>query len=98
MCAGGAGVPAVDLADGALGPVGTPVSSVSKSEGGYCIAVRAGLPGSARGSIAEAPPERACSAVSWPALEGHKRAAARLVRLREGAVTLPVLAFLGAQA
>ena len=90
------------LADGALGPVGTPVSSVSKSEGGYCIAARAGLPGSARGSIAEAPPNphrngRVRRLVGAP-LNGHEGAAARLVRLREGAVTLPVLAFLGAQA
>lgn len=53
------------LADGAVEPAGTPSSSVSKSEGGYCIAVREGLPGSARGSLAGTPSEWAHLAASW---------------------------------
>ena len=87
------------LADGALGPVGTPVSSVSKSEREATI-LRPAQDYLAQ--LVEASPKHRRNVhvrrLVGPPLKGHKRAAARLVRLRKGAVTLPVLAFLGAQA
>ena len=88
--------------EGARGIVGTPSSSVSKSEAGYYIAACAGSPGSACGSPAEVSPKpRRNVRVQWlvsAPLNGHEGAAARLIRLREGTVTLPVLTFLRAQA
>ena len=88
--------------EGVRGTVGTPSSSVSKSEGGYYIAACAGLPGSACGSPAEVSPKPRRNVrfrrLVGASLNGHEGAAARLVCLREGAVTLPVLALLRAQA
>ena len=88
--------------EGARGTVGTPSSSVSKSEAGYYIAACAGLPGSACGSPAEVSPKPRRNVrfrrLVGASLNGHEGAAARLIRLREGAVTLPVLALLRAQA
>lgn len=49
--------------EGARGTVGTPSSSVSKSEAGYCIAVRASRPA----QLVEAPTERARPVASWRA-------------------------------